>query len=101
MSSLEEFFADLDENHSLDEIKKRIRNGENPDKVLAEVRKGLRAVGERFELKQYALIEIEMAEQLFRICVKTIKELSGENKSSHQNKFIERVIEHSDITDLG
>jgi methanogenic corrinoid protein MtbC1 len=101
MPALEEFFADLDEKLSLNEIKKRMKNGENPEKVLAESRKGLRVVGERFESKQYALIEVEMAEELFKTCVKTIETLSGDKHSNHQNKSADRILEHSDTTDLG
>ena len=101
MPTLEAFFADLDEKLSLEDIKKRMKNGENPEKVLAEVQKGLRVVGERFESKQYALIEVEMAEELFKTCVKTIETLSGDKHSNHQNKSADRILEHSDTTDLG
>ena len=101
MPTLEAFFADLDEKLSLEDIKKRMKNGENPEKVLAEVQKGLRVVGERFESKQYALIELEMAEELFRNCAKTIEALSGDKHSIHQDKSAERMLEHSDTTDLG
>ena len=101
MPALEEFFADLDEKLSLNEIKKRMKNGENPEKVLAEARKGLRIVGERFESKQYALIEVEMAEELFKTCVKTIETLSGNKHSNHQDKSADRILEHSDTTDRG
>tara|TARA_B100001971_G_C18049874_1_gene462236 strand:+ start:243 stop:566 length:324 start_codon:yes stop_codon:yes gene_type:complete len=101
MTTLEEFFADLDEKLSLEEVKKRMKSGENPEKVLAEVRKGLRVVGKRFESKQYALIELEMAEELFRNCAKTIEALSGDKHSIHQDKSAERMLEHSDTTDLG
>ena len=100
MSALEEFFADLDEKLSINEIKKRMKNGEKPEKMLAETKKGLRIVGERFESKQYALIEVEMAEELFKTCVKTIETLSGDKHSNHQNKSADRILEHSDTTDL-
>jgi|TARA_B100000315_G_scaffold216000_1_gene215608 methanogenic corrinoid protein MtbC1 len=101
MSSLEELFANLDEKLSLNEIKIRMKNGENPEKILSEVQKGLRVVGKRFELKQYALIELEMAEELFRKCTKTIKTLSGEKYSNHNDKSAEGTLGHSDTTDLG
>ena len=101
MSALEEFFADLDEKLSINEIKKRMKNGEKPEKMLAETKKGLRIVGERFESKQYALIEVEMAEELFKTCVKTIETLSGDKHSNHQNKSADRILEHSDTTDRG
>tara|TARA_B100001971_G_C17870417_1_gene372943 strand:+ start:188 stop:490 length:303 start_codon:yes stop_codon:yes gene_type:complete len=100
MSTFEKFFADLDEKLSIKEIKKRIENGENPQKLLAEARKGLRIVGERFEMKQYALIELEMAEELFRICETSIKTLSGKKDLSLLDKSDEEI-EYSDTIDLG
>ena len=101
MPTLEKFFADLDEKLSIEEIKKRMESGENPQKLLAEVKKGLRVVGERFEMKQYALIELEMAEELFRKCETTISTLSGKTDSSPQDKSVEGILKHSDTTDLG
>ncbi|MDP6641702.1 MAG: hypothetical protein QF381_04630 [Nitrososphaerales archaeon] len=100
MSTLEKFFADLDEKLSIKEIKKRIENGENPQKLLVEARKGLRIVGERFEMKQYALIELEMAEELFRICATAIKTLSGKKDVDLLDKSDEEI-EYADTIDLG
>ena len=100
MSTLEKFFADLDEKLSIKEIKKRIENGENPQKLLVEARKGLRIVGERFEMKQYALIELEMAEELFRICATAIKTLSEKKDVDLLDKSDEEI-EYADTIDLG
>ena len=100
MSTLEKFFADLDEKLSIKEIKKRIENGENPQQLLVEARKGLRIVGERFEMKQYALIELEMAEEPFRICATAIKTLSGKKDVDLLDKSDEEI-EYADTIDLG
>lgn len=100
MSILEKYIADLDEKNALDEIRKQMTNGEEPKKILASAQKGLHIVGERFEKKQYALIELEMADLLFRECVNIIETLSGEKYSRHKN-FDDNMIKKSDVTDLG
>ena len=101
MSTLEKFFADLDEELTIKEIKKRIESEENPQKLLVEMKNGLRIVGKKFEMKQYALIELEMAEELFRICATAIKTLSGKKDVDHLDKSNEGILEYTDTTDLG
>ncbi len=86
MSSIRDAVADLDENQALDEIRRRIKGGEDPERVLTDARRGLQIVGERFNTKRYALIELEMADELFRECVKTVESLTGETYSGHPEK---------------
>lgn len=100
MSTLENFIADLDEKSALDEIRKQMTSGKEPKKILAMAQRGLHLVGERFEKKQYALIELEMANLLFKECVNIIENLSGEKYS--ENKIIDdNMIKKSEGTDLG
>ena len=101
MSTLEKFFADLDEELTIKEIKKRIESEENPQKLLVEMKNGLRIVGKKFEMKQYALIELEMAEELFRICTTAIETLSGKKDLDHLDKSDKGILEDIDTTDLG
>lgn len=101
MSSVQGAVADLDESQALKEIRRRIGKGEDPDKVLEEARRGLRIVGERFNAKQYALIELEMADELFKECVKTIKSLSGKAFSGHPEKAVRMTPRLSKKTDMG
>ncbi|MFQ6135454.1 MAG: hypothetical protein ACE5KU_06560 [Nitrososphaerales archaeon] len=101
MSSVQEAVADLDESWALNEIRRRIGRGEDPEKVLAEARRGLRIVGERFNAKRYALIELEMADELFRECVKTVKSLTGKTYSGHPVKAAGRTPRRSRTADLG
>lgn len=53
-----------------------IGRGEDPKKVLAEIRQGLHIIGERFEAKEYALMELEMATELFKESVKIVENLT-------------------------
>ncbi len=100
MSTLENFIADLDEKSALDEIRRQLASGEDSKKVLALAQKGLHIVGERFEKKQYALIELEMADLLFKECVNIIEAVSGENYLGHKNKNSD-MFQNPDLTDLG
>jgi len=100
MSTLEDFIADLDEKMALSEIRRLIENGVEPKKILAMTQKGLHIVGERFEKKQYALIELEMADLLFRECVNVIETLSGE-KYAELNIIDDNMLKKSEMTDLG
>jgi len=76
-----ESVASLNEKAALDEIRRRVKRGEDASKILGEAREGLRAVGERFNRKEYALIELEMADQLFRECKITLESLNSEESS--------------------
>ncbi len=86
MSALQDAVADLDEKRVLTEIRRRMGRGESADKILGEVQRGLHTVGERFEKKRYALIELGMADELFKECVKTIKEITGKPYPEHPVK---------------
>jgi methanogenic corrinoid protein MtbC1 len=101
MSSVQEAVADLDESQALKEIRRRIEKGEDPDKILEEARRGLHIIGERFNAKEYALIELEMADELFKECVKTVKSLSGRALLGHSEKVEGRTLRLSKKTDMG
>jgi methanogenic corrinoid protein MtbC1 len=72
LSSLTKTFADLDEKNTLNEIQIRLNKGDDPEFVLLEIKEGLKLVGTKFNSKQYALIELEMADLLYSECVKKL-----------------------------
>ena len=80
MVALRDAFAELDEKQTLLAIQQMIDHGEDPKEILAEARRGLHIVGERFEARQYALIELEMADELFRECVKAVEEKTDQGR---------------------
>ncbi|HEY4699762.1 MAG TPA: B12-binding domain-containing protein [Nitrososphaerales archaeon] len=85
MPTFQDAIAELDEKKTISEIKRRIRRGDLPDKILEEIQMGLRIVGERFKSKRYALIEIGMADELYKECLSTIESLTGKNYSQQQS----------------
>jgi len=80
MKNLREVFADLDEKAALRIVRSRLKSGEDPEKVLSDLRLGLRKVGERFEARDYALIELEMASILFKECVAEVESLKPSDR---------------------
>ena len=101
MSILERLISDLDEKGALDEIRKQIIDGKKPENILEETQRGLQIVGKKFESKQYALIELEMADELFRKCVNLIETFSREKYFSQPGKLIRKKLLRSDAIDLG
>ncbi len=101
MSALRDAFADLDEKQTRLAIKQMIDHGEDPKVILDEARRGLQIVGERFEARQYALIELEMADELFRECVKTIEETTNRKDLEGGAKAEKRIPALSEKTDQG
>jgi methanogenic corrinoid protein MtbC1 len=101
MSALRDAFAELDEKQTLLAIQQMIDRGEDPKKILAEARRGLQVVGERFEARQYALIELEMADELFRECVKTVEEITNRKDLEGGAKAEKRTPVLSEKTDQG
>ncbi len=77
MSFIQDAIDDLDENRALNEIRRLIQGGQDPDIVTAEIRRGLNIVAERFNSSEYALIELEMADQLFQECMNVLESLTG------------------------
>jgi methanogenic corrinoid protein MtbC1 len=100
MPTLRDAVANLRQEETLLVIRMMIDRGDAPKEVLAEARQGLQMVGERFEAKQYALIELEMANELYRECVKTVEELTN-RKDTVVKKSGKRPHGFSKKTDQG
>jgi len=83
MSSIQDAVADLDENRALKEVRRLIQGDQDPDIVVAEIRRGLNIVAERFNSSEYALIELEMADQLFKECINVVESLTGKRYAKH------------------
>jgi 5-methyltetrahydrofolate--homocysteine methyltransferase len=63
--NLEEAWVDFDEEFLLDELNRRLDQGEEPIELVRKLQKGMALIGEKFNTGQYFLSELLMSGDLF------------------------------------
>ncbi|MGI5926745.1 MAG: cobalamin-binding protein [Syntrophomonadaceae bacterium] len=99
-SSLSALMGDLMETQVFDEVKRQLNEGITPEKVFAELQKGMEIVGERFQDKEYYLSELIMAADIFNNAAALLQE---KLRSTEKDKIATMVLGTvaGDIHDIG
>ncbi len=88
------------ETQVFDEVKRQLNEGITPEKVFAELQKGMEIVGERFQDKEYYLSELIMAADIFNNAAALLQE---KLRSTEKDKIATMVLGTvaGDIHDIG
>jgi methanogenic corrinoid protein MtbC1 len=93
-------FINLDESATLQHVKSMLALGVNPVEILEECRKGMLAVGERFERGDFFLSEMIMASEIYKQVTEQIKPYLITSASKTNGKIVIGTVE-GDIHDIG
>lgn len=104
MASMEEEFvnalAELDEAKTLELAKKRIAAGEDPFKILDDIRKATDIIGKRFEEGRYFVSDLIMAGEILKQVMEILKPVIGEKRGESKGKVVIGTVE-GDVHDIG
>jgi methanogenic corrinoid protein MtbC1 len=100
-SSIEEAFAALDEAATLQMVEAQLEAGQDPLEVVAQCRRGMTAVGERFGSGEYYLSELVLAANIFEECSALIEPRLAVKKTGPPLGTVVIGTVKGDIHDLG
>ncbi|MDK2795264.1 MAG: hypothetical protein PWQ58_463 [Archaeoglobaceae archaeon] len=104
MASMEEEFvnalAELDETKTLELAKKRIAAGEDPFKILDDIRKATDIIGKRYEEGRYFVSDLIMAGEILKQVMEILKPVIGEKRGESKGKVVIGTVE-GDVHDIG
>lgn len=89
MSELADALANLEEERVAQLLKAEIKSGTNPATILAECRKGMDIVGERYKKGEYFLSELIVSGEIFK---EAVKELEPLLKKGGGGKVVAKVV---------
>ncbi len=98
--TIAEAIINMDEVAALRLVEERLSAGADPVEVLEECRRGMYAVGERFEKGEMYLSELFMASEMFSQITARIKPLLSKTKSEKRGKIVIGTVE-GDVHDIG
>jgi methylmalonyl-CoA mutase cobalamin-binding domain/chain len=90
----------MDEAAALRLVEEKITSGVNPVDILEECRRGMSAVGERFEKGEMYLSELFMASEIFNQIMTRVKPLLGKSSGGPRGKIVIGTVE-GDVHDIG
>jgi methylmalonyl-CoA mutase cobalamin-binding domain/chain len=93
-------FLYLDESATRQLVKSMLDAGVNPVEIMEDCRKGMLAIGERFERGEFFLSEMIMAAEIFKQVTEQIKPYFTGSTSKARGKVIIGTVE-GDIHDIG
>jgi methylmalonyl-CoA mutase cobalamin-binding domain/chain len=93
-------FLYLDESATRQLVKSMLDTGVNPVEIMEECRKGMLAVGERFERGEFFLSEMIMAAEIFKQVTEQIRPHLRGSASEARGKVVIGTVE-GDIHDIG
>jgi methanogenic corrinoid protein MtbC1 len=93
-------FIYLDESATRQLVKSMLDAGVNPVEIMEECRKGMLAIGERFERGEFFLSEMIMAAEIFKQVTEQIKPYFSGSVSETRGKMVIGTVE-GDIHDIG
>ena len=99
--NLVELIISLNEKEAVELVKKRVEAGEDPLKILDEVRTAMARVGEKFEKKEFFLPDLIMSGEILRQITDI---LAPKLKAGTETKRLGRVLlgtVYGDIHDIG
>ncbi|MFH1138956.1 MAG: cobalamin-dependent protein [Pseudomonadota bacterium] len=98
---LMELLIDLRENEALDEVRRLLREGLDPLKILYCSQEGIRRVGERYQQGRYFISGLIMAGEIQRQVVDLIlPRISERIRESHSGRILVGTV-RGDIHDIG
>jgi 5-methyltetrahydrofolate--homocysteine methyltransferase len=92
--------VELDELETLDLVKKELKAGSDPMKILEACRKGMVRVGERFDKGEYFLPELIMAGEIFNEVTEILQPVLGKDKMVTKGTLVFGTV-RGDIHDIG
>ena len=100
-SKISENIVQLNENEVLNEVKMRLKQGEDPMKIVDDCREGLIIVGEKYKKKEFFLAELILSGEIFKDAMELISPyLIRENEKEIKGKILLATIQ-GDIHNLG
>lgn len=100
-SKISENIVQLNENEVLNEVKMRLKQGEDPMKIVDDCREGLIIVGEKYKKKEFFLAELILSGEIFKVAMELISPyLIKENEKEIKGKILLATIQ-GDIHNLG
>ena len=100
-SKISENIVQLNENEVLNEVKMRLKQGEDPMKIVDDCREGLIIVGEKYKKKEFFLAELILSGEIFKVAMELISPyLIRENEKEIKGKILLATIQ-GDIHNLG
>lgn len=93
-------FINLNESSIYPLVKSMLEKGVNPVEILEECRKGMLAVGERFERGDFFLSEMIMASEIYKQVTEQIRPYLRGSASQAKGKVVLGTVE-GDIHDIG
>jgi len=100
-STISENIVELNEDEVLNEVEIRLKQGEDPIKIIDDCREGLIIVGEKYKKKEFFLAELILSGEIFKAAMKLINPyLSGDSQKDIKGKILLATIQ-GDIHDLG
>jgi methanogenic corrinoid protein MtbC1 len=104
MGNSEDFInvlADLKEEEALRLVEKRLNAGEDPFKILEDVRRAMEIVGDRFAKNEYFISDLLFAGEILRAITEKIKpKLAGKVETKRLGKVVIGTVA-GDIHDIG
>ena len=97
--SITEAIVNMDEAAALRLVEEKLASGADPVEVLEECRRGMFAVGERFEKGEMYLSELFMASEMFNQITARVKPLLGKAEQK-RGKIVIGTVE-GDVHDIG
>jgi 5-methyltetrahydrofolate--homocysteine methyltransferase len=92
--------ADLEENETLDLVKKELEAGTDPIEILEACHKGMMLVGERFEKGEYFLPGLIMAGEIFNELSEILNPALGGSKAGTKGTVVCGTV-RGDVHDIG
>jgi methanogenic corrinoid protein MtbC1 len=98
--SLASLIAELDEQKTLEEVRRALDGGADPLSIVDDLREGMAAVGVKFESREYFLPDLILSAELFKDAISLIEpHLKGQSTSSKGLVVIGTV--QGDVHDIG
>ena len=100
-SKISENIVELKEEEVLDEVEIRLKQGEDPMKIVDDLQQGLTTVGEKYNAKEFFLAELILSGEIFKSAMELINPyLTEKSQKDIKGKVLLATIQ-GDIHDLG
>ena len=88
-SKISENIVELNENEVLNEVETRLKQGEDPMKIIDDCQQGLTTVGEKYKTKEFFLAELILSGEIFKSAMELINPyLTGGSQKEVKGKVL-------------
>jgi dimethylamine corrinoid protein len=98
---LSEAIIELERDKVIDMVKTRVEKGEDPVVIVDECRRGMTAVGDKYQKGEYFLAELMLAAEIFKNAVSLLKPYLSKTASPKKKGKMVLATLKGDIHDLG